>query len=82
MKLPQPERAVVEIAKLRDYCLSAGGTKGTHPAPRKLGRGGIKVAHYGNLSSESCGSESRLVELGQQPEPSLASSASNPAGEA
>jgi hypothetical protein len=32
MKLPRPELAVVEIAKLRDYCLSAQHLRGRHKA--------------------------------------------------
>jgi hypothetical protein len=32
MKLPRPELAVVEIAKLRDYCLSATHLRGRHKA--------------------------------------------------
>lgn len=32
MKLPNPERAVVDIAKLRDYCLSPDHRRGQHKA--------------------------------------------------
>ena len=32
MKLPNPEQAVVDIAKLRDYCLSRRHTRGRHKA--------------------------------------------------
>ncbi len=32
MKLPNPERAVVDIAKLRDYCLSFKHPRGRHKA--------------------------------------------------
>lgn len=32
MKLPNPERAVVDIAKLRDYCLNPQHPRGRHKA--------------------------------------------------
>ena len=32
MKLPNPERAVVDIAKLRDYCLNPRHPRGRHKA--------------------------------------------------
>ena len=32
MKLPNPERAVVDMAKLRDYCLSFEHPRGRHKA--------------------------------------------------
>ena len=32
MKLPHPERAVVEMAKLRDYCLNPRHARGRHKA--------------------------------------------------
>lgn len=32
MKLPGRERAVVDVAKLRDYCLSASHVRGRHKA--------------------------------------------------
>jgi hypothetical protein len=32
MKLPNPERAIVEIVKLRDYCLSSEHRRGQHKA--------------------------------------------------
>ena len=32
MHLPNPERAVVDIAKLRDYCLNADHPRGRHKA--------------------------------------------------
>jgi hypothetical protein len=32
MTLPNPERAVVDIAKLRDYCLSSTHPRGKHKA--------------------------------------------------
>ena len=32
MKLPNPARAVVEIEKLRDYCLSSSHPRGRHKA--------------------------------------------------
>jgi hypothetical protein len=32
MKLPNPSRAVVEIEKLRDYCLSMSHLRGRHKA--------------------------------------------------
>ena len=32
MKLPNGEKAVIEIAKLRDYCLSAAHPEGRHKA--------------------------------------------------
>jgi hypothetical protein len=32
MRLPNAERAVVEIAKLQDYCLSTGHPEGRHKA--------------------------------------------------
>jgi hypothetical protein len=32
MKLPNPDRAVVEIEKLRDYCLSSSHPRGRHKA--------------------------------------------------
>ena len=32
MKLPNSERAVVDIQKLRDYCLSSGHPRGRHKA--------------------------------------------------
>lgn len=40
MKLPNPGRAVVELKKLRDYCLSSSHPRGRHKArvfARKLG---------------------------------------------
>ena len=32
MKLPNPEKALVDIAKLRDYCLSSTHPRGKHKA--------------------------------------------------
>jgi hypothetical protein len=32
MKLPESDKAVVDIAKLRDYCLSGGHVRGRHKA--------------------------------------------------
>ena len=32
MRLPNPERAVVDVEKLRDYCLSVGHPRGRHKA--------------------------------------------------
>ena len=32
MKLPNPERAVVDIKKLRDYCLNSEHRRGRHKA--------------------------------------------------
>ena len=63
--------------------LDAGPGKGTGPAPRSLGRGevdGLNITE--TFRWDPAGNQSRPVELGQQPEASLASSASNPAGEA
>jgi len=32
VRLPHPERAVVDLAKLRDYCLNPGHARGRHKA--------------------------------------------------
>jgi len=32
MKLPNPERAIVDLKKLRDYCLSSEHPRGRHKA--------------------------------------------------
>ena len=43
MKLPNAERAVVDIAKLRDYCLSQTHEEGKHKARRFREKLGISV---------------------------------------
>jgi hypothetical protein len=42
MKLPNAENAVVDIAKLRDYCLNPDHPKGKHKARAFLGKLGLE----------------------------------------
>jgi hypothetical protein len=45
MTLPNPERAVVDIAKLRDYCLSSTHPRGKHKARVFLASLGLSAAN-------------------------------------
>jgi hypothetical protein len=45
MKLPNPEKAVVDIRKLRDYCLSAEHRRGRHKARVFQAALGIRSEH-------------------------------------
>ncbi|MCI2429576.1 hypothetical protein LM604_02825 [Candidatus Acetothermia bacterium] len=49
MKLPNPERAVVEIEKLRDYCLSFEHPRGRHKARVFAAALGITADHAESL---------------------------------
>ena len=49
MKLPNPERAIVELAKLRDYCLSRQHEHGKHKARVFAASLGIGAADAGWL---------------------------------
>lgn len=49
MKLPEAENAVVEIAKLRDYCLSTTHPRGRHKARVFLSALGMTDAHAEEL---------------------------------
>ena len=60
--------------------LSLGGKKGQALRDETRERKKGCKRHHGNLSQEPCGSESRLVEPGQQPEASLASGANRVRG--
>lgn len=45
MSLPNPERAIVEIVKLRDYCLSPHHRRGQHKARVFAGTLGLTQEH-------------------------------------
>lgn len=45
MKLPNGDRAVVDIAKLRDYCLSADHPRGRHKARVFASATGLTTEH-------------------------------------
>lgn len=49
MKLPNGERAVVDIAKLRDYCLSPDHPRGRHKARVFAASLGLTAQHAGDL---------------------------------
>ncbi|HEX9987234.1 MAG TPA: hypothetical protein VGE45_02005 [Chloroflexia bacterium] len=49
MKLPNPERAVVDIEKLRDYCLSFEHLRGRHKARVFLSVLGLTAIHVSEL---------------------------------
>ena len=49
MKLPNCERAVVDVAKLRDYCLSAAHPRGRHKARVFAAALGLTTQHAGEL---------------------------------
>jgi hypothetical protein len=49
MKLPSGEAAIVEIEKLRDYCLSRSHPRGRHKARVFLSRLGMTAAHAEEL---------------------------------
>src|SRR6266849_3244637 len=51
MKLPNPDRAVVEIVKLRDYCLSRSHPRGRHTARVFAATLGLTVDHAEELRS-------------------------------
>lgn len=44
MRLPNPQRAVVDIEKLRDYCLSTEHPRGRHKARVFVARMGLTVS--------------------------------------
>ena len=52
MKLPDGERAVVDIAKLRDYCLSRTHTRGRHKARVFASRLGLSAVDAEFLRTE------------------------------
>lgn len=52
MKLPGGERAVVDIAKLRDYCLNDQHSRGRHKARVFASALGLTVAHADFLRQE------------------------------
>ncbi len=62
MKVPNPDRAVVDIRKLTDYCLSLEHPRGKHKARVFLSALGMTSAHAGelrdvllkNVRSEEC----------------------------
>lgn len=58
MNLPNPERAFVDIAKLRDYCLSPGHEHGKHKARVFATALGVDAANAGWLRE-------RLIEAAQ-----------------
>ncbi len=51
MKLPNAERAVVDLAKLRDYCLSPIHPRGKHKARVFMARLGLMPAHATELQT-------------------------------
>jgi hypothetical protein len=51
MKLPNGEAAIIEIEKLRDYCLSRSHPRGRHKARVFLSRLGMTAAHAEELSA-------------------------------
>jgi hypothetical protein len=51
MKLPNGDRAVVDDAKLRDYCLSTTHPRGRHKARLFASTLGIRAEHIGLLKS-------------------------------
>jgi hypothetical protein len=52
MKLPAGERAIVEIAKLRDYCLNPGHARGRHKARVFASALGLTAADAEYLKTE------------------------------
>ena len=50
MKLPNGDRAIVDIAKLRDYCLNAGHPRGRHKARVFVAALGLTVADADGLA--------------------------------
>lgn len=51
MKLPNSENAVVEIAKLRDYCLNEDHLRGRHKAKVFAAALGLTVEHAADLQA-------------------------------
>ncbi|MBO0697768.1 MAG: hypothetical protein J2P46_05205 [Zavarzinella sp.] len=51
MKLPNAENAVVDIAKLRDYCLSDEHPRGKHKARVFAAALGLTADHAGELQA-------------------------------
>ena len=49
MKLPNPDRAVVDIAKLRDYCLNPEHPRGRHKARLFAAKLGLTADHAETL---------------------------------
>lgn len=49
VKLPNAERAVVDVAKLRDYCLNPNHPRGRHKARVFLSALGLTAAHAQQL---------------------------------
>lgn len=49
MKLPNAERAFVDVAKLRDYCLSSSHPRGRHKARVFLAALGLTAMHAEEL---------------------------------
>lgn len=49
MKLPNPDRAIVDIVKLRDYCLNPGHEQGRHKARVFASALGLTAADAGWL---------------------------------
>lgn len=65
--MPYGERAVVEIEKLRDYCLSPTHLRGRHKAKVFLARLGLTAEHAEWLrESSAAGSEARTCPVGQK----------------
>ena len=64
MKLPGAENAVVDIAKLRDYCLSAEHPRGRHKARVFASATGLTADHADELQAallQAAGSEEALA---------------------
>jgi len=51
MKLPNAENAVVDIGKLRDYCLNSNHPEGKHKARRFLEKLGLGKDDAGRLQA-------------------------------
>jgi hypothetical protein len=66
VKLPNPEKAVVDIAKLRDYCLSTTHPRGKHKARVFLARLGLSAGDAEYLLNLLLAAAFNEVELGDK----------------
>ncbi len=63
MKLPNPERAVVDVAKLRDYCLNPHHPRGRHKARVFAAALGLKTGDAEFLRSALLGAAVNAMAL-------------------
>ena len=67
MKLPNADRAVIEIEKLRDYCLSPNHWRGKHKARVFLSSCGMTAEHAEDLRDALLNATRNLeAELGKE----------------